>query len=152
VFNQLDFPISIYAATEKDIFRKPRIGMWTELLDDCDISPGDLDLPNSIFVGDAGGRLASGGKPKDFSCSDRYSLLPYFAPILGARHWPCCTCTDDTHRNFAANVGITFHTPEEYFLGEAPRPFETTFDPSKYVLGNAIAEGQSKQSRFWIIW
>ena len=74
VFAQLEIPISIYAATEKDIFRKPRIGMWKELLEDHDIHlPGDLDLEQSIFVGDAGGRQASGGKPKDFSCSDRYS-------------------------------------------------------------------------------
>jgi bifunctional polynucleotide phosphatase/kinase len=74
VFHQLDFPINIYAATEKDIYRKPRTGIWRELLEDYDIHlPGDLDLENSIFVGDAGGRDAGGGKPKDFSCSDRYS-------------------------------------------------------------------------------
>jgi bifunctional polynucleotide phosphatase/kinase len=71
VLNQLDMPISIYAATEKDIYRKPRLGMWTELLDDYDISSNDLDLKNSIFVGDAAGRHAEAGKPKDFSCSDR---------------------------------------------------------------------------------
>lgn len=72
VFSQLDLPISIYAATEKDIFRKPRMGMWKELLQDYDIRlPGDLDLGNSLMVGDAGGRTAGGGKQKDFSCSDR---------------------------------------------------------------------------------
>lgn len=75
VFQQLDFPISVYAATEKDIFRKPRIGIWNELLKDYDIHlPGDLDLLNSVFVGDAGGRDAAGGLQKDFSCSDRYVL------------------------------------------------------------------------------
>jgi bifunctional polynucleotide phosphatase/kinase len=74
VFNQLDLPVSIYAATEKDIFRKPRTGMWKELLEDYDIDPADLDLEHSIFVGDAGGRSAGGGKPKDFSCSDRYGI------------------------------------------------------------------------------
>jgi bifunctional polynucleotide phosphatase/kinase len=75
VLSQLDLPMSIYAATEKDIFRKPRSGMWKELLEDYDIHlPGDLDLEHSFFVGDAGGRTAGGGKPKDFSCSDRYSL------------------------------------------------------------------------------
>jgi bifunctional polynucleotide phosphatase/kinase len=74
VFNQLDIPISIYASTEKDIYRKPRTGIWTELIEDYDIHlPDDLDLANSIFVGDAGGRDASQGKPKDFSSSDRYS-------------------------------------------------------------------------------
>ena len=75
VFNKLDIPISVYAATEKDIYRKPRPGMWLELLKDNDIHlPGDLDLEKSIFVGDAGGRDAADGKPKDFSCSDRYDL------------------------------------------------------------------------------
>jgi bifunctional polynucleotide phosphatase/kinase len=48
--------------------------MWSELLEDYDIhNPDDIDLENSIFVGDAGGRKASDGKPKDFSCSDRYN-------------------------------------------------------------------------------
>lgn len=75
VFNQLDIPISIYAATEKDIYRKPRTGIWTELLDDDDIQP---DLEQCIFVGDAGGRHADGGKPKDFSCSDRYAVESRF--------------------------------------------------------------------------
>lgn len=71
-FNQLDFPISIYAATEKDIYRKPRSGMWDELLEDYGfLDSGELDLAESIFVGDAGGRIAGNGKPKDFSCSDR---------------------------------------------------------------------------------
>lgn len=73
VFSQLDLPVRIYAATEKDIFRKPRTGMWKELLEDYDIHlPGELDVEHSLFVGDAGGRTAEGGKPKDFSCSDRY--------------------------------------------------------------------------------
>lgn len=72
VLNQLDIPISIYAATEKDNYRKPRLGMWTELISDYGIhEPGDLELESSIFVGDAGGRHAANGKPKDFSCSDR---------------------------------------------------------------------------------
>ena len=71
VFGQLDIPISIYAATENDLYRKPRTGMWSELLDDHDILPGDLDLESSIFVGDAGGRHAVDGQPRDFSCSDR---------------------------------------------------------------------------------
>lgn len=76
VFNQLDLPISIYAATEKDVYRKPRTGMWAELLDDYDIQP---DLEQCIFVGDAGGRHAEGRKPKDFSCSDRYGVHFRFA-------------------------------------------------------------------------
>lgn len=57
---------------------------------------GPVDLDQSFYVGDAAGRPADGIHPKDFSCSDR---------------------------KFASNVGIKFYTPEEYFLGEAPRPF-----------------------------
>lgn len=72
VFNQLDRPISIYAATERDNYRKPRTGMWKELLEDHGFNSVDeLSLEKSIFVGDAGGRHAGNGKPKDFSCSDR---------------------------------------------------------------------------------
>jgi bifunctional polynucleotide phosphatase/kinase len=88
VFSQLDIPISVYAATEKDVFRKPRTGMWKELLEDYDIHlPGDLNLEDSIFIGDAGGRLAERGRPKDFSCSDRYGtplsflLIPLIARV-----------------------------------------------------------------------
>lgn len=39
----------------------------------------------------------------------------------------------DRIRNFAENVGITFKTPEEFFLEESPRPFTRTFDPSGYI-------------------
>lgn len=83
--------------------------MWKEVCDDYDILEADLDLENSFFIGDAGGRVASLGRgnggvaamAKDFSCSDR---------------------------NFAHNVGIPYQTPEEYFLGEKPRNFVRDFD------------------------
>jgi bifunctional polynucleotide phosphatase/kinase len=44
-------------------------------------------------------------------------------------------------RNFAENVGIQFHTPEEYFLHETPRPFTRTFEPSEYLEDPLAAEG-----------
>ena len=72
VFTQLDLPISVYAATNHDRYRKPRVGMWEELLEDYDLENAEtLDLDNSFFVGDAAGREASGGRTKDFSCGDR---------------------------------------------------------------------------------
>lgn len=72
VFKHLELPISLYAATNHDRYRKPRIGMWQELLEDHDLENADaVDLDNSIFVGDAAGRNASGGRAKDFSCGDR---------------------------------------------------------------------------------
>jgi bifunctional polynucleotide phosphatase/kinase len=73
VLNQLQLPITVYAATSRDEYRKPRIGMWSELLDDSDLdSIGSVDLEHSFFVGDAGGRAAiPGGAARDHSCSDR---------------------------------------------------------------------------------
>ena len=35
-------------------------------------------------------------------------------------------------RDFASNIGIPFHTPEEYFLREPTAPFQRSFDPQKY--------------------
>lgn len=118
VLSQLDLPTTVYAATGKDIFRKPRTGMWKELCEDYDLAEGDVDKEGSFFVGDAGGRMSvpasskSKAVAKDFSCSDR---------------------------NFAHNVGIKYETPEEFFLGEEPRQFQRDFELSSYPL----AEGAS---------
>ena len=72
VFSQLDFPISIYAGTSRDKFRKPRTGMWHELLEDNDLDVGEgIDLEDSIFVGDAAGRPARESIKQDHSSSDR---------------------------------------------------------------------------------
>lgn len=72
MLNQLDLPVSIYAATAKDRYRKPRPGMWEEFLDDYDLD-GETspDLANSFFVGDAAGRVASKGLKADHSAGDR---------------------------------------------------------------------------------
>ncbi|KAF3033731.1 hypothetical protein E8E11_003712 [Didymella keratinophila] len=116
VVSQLDLPVTAYAATGRDEYRKPRVGMWRELLDDLDLDIMEtVDLGNSFFVGDAGGREAVAGiTVKDHSCVDR---------------------------DFAANVGLPFHTPEEYFLEQPVQPFVRRFDPTAYV--NKVAESST---------
>jgi bifunctional polynucleotide phosphatase/kinase len=69
VMQQLDIPISVYAATLDDGYRKPRIGMWREFLDDYDFDVAGVDLSNSVFVGDAAGR------PNDHSQVDRLANI-----------------------------------------------------------------------------
>ena len=108
VLGALGLEVRVYAATERDGFRKPRVGMWEQLLRDLGVGGNEVDLEASRFVGDAGGRVEdkTKGRKKDHSCSDR---------------------------DFAANVGITFQTPEEFFLGEEVKPFTRPFEPAVYL-------------------
>lgn len=104
---QMELPMVVYAATAHDSHRKPRSGMWELMLHANGLSEADVDHERSNFVGDAAGRNGNGinGK-KDHSCSDR---------------------------DFAANVGIPFQTPEEFFLGEAAKHFVRPFEPGAYL-------------------
>lgn len=36
-------------------------------------------------------------------------------------------------RDLAANIGLKFYTPEEYFLREDPEPFQRLFEPARYL-------------------
>ena len=38
-----------------------------------------------------------------------------------------------SRRDFAANVGIQFKTPEEYFRDEPEQPFSRSFEPALYL-------------------
>jgi len=116
VLTQLDLPMGIYAATVHDKYRKPRIDMWAQMLDDHNLTHEDIDLGNSVFVGDAGGRVPNGKLRKDFSSSDR---------------------------DFADNVGIKYQSPEEFFLNEEPRAFLRDFDPAQYL---ASSEAQQLEN------
>jgi len=74
VLGQLDMPVTVFAATERDQYRKPRTGMWQELIEYYDLDEDGPDMEASMFVGDAGGRHGDldSKTNADFACSDRY--------------------------------------------------------------------------------
>lgn len=80
--------------------------MW-ELLENSANDGVQIDRSTSFYVGDAAGRY--NGKPKDHSCADRL---------------------------FAANLGLKFYTPEEFFLGKKPVEYVLPeFDPKLLFKG-----------------
>ncbi|KAM6959280.1 bifunctional polynucleotide phosphatase/kinase [Aplochiton taeniatus] len=107
ILKTLKLPVQVFVSTGPGIYRKPVMGMWNHL---CEKANEGLtvDRKQSLYVGDAAGRpvnWAPGKKKKDFSCSDRL---------------------------FALNIGLPFHTPEEYFLGWKSAPYSLPeFDPRK---------------------
>ncbi|XP_052070395.1 bifunctional polynucleotide phosphatase/kinase-like [Mytilus californianus] len=108
IIKEAGVPIYVFACTGTNHFRKPSTMMWEHFVKYCNkgIKP---DKSKCFYVGDAAGRAKewSPGKPKDFSCSDRM---------------------------FAANVGIDFYTPEEYFLKEPAAPFQwRSMDPNTFL-------------------
>jgi DNA 3'-phosphatase len=81
-----EIPLRVLAGTSMvDIYRKPNIGMY-QVVEKLYKEQGfEIDKENSIFVGDAAGRVAGGGRRKDHS---------------------------NTDYQFAINAGLRFVTPE----------------------------------------
>uniref|UniRef100_A0A671SCT0 Bifunctional polynucleotide phosphatase/kinase-like n=1 Tax=Sinocyclocheilus anshuiensis TaxID=1608454 RepID=A0A671SCT0_9TELE len=104
ILQTLQLPIQVFASTAPGIYRKPVVGMWEHLCEKVN----HYCVMFFLACTDAAGRPANwalGKKKKDFSCSDRL---------------------------FALNIGLQFHTPEEYFLGWKPAQFSLPeFDPRK---------------------
>ncbi|XP_064159822.1 bifunctional polynucleotide phosphatase/kinase isoform X1 [Anguilla rostrata] len=105
VLTTLKLPVQVFVATGPGLYRKPVVGMWEHLCEKANDGV-TVDKSQSFYVGDAAGRPANwapGKKKKDFSCSDRL---------------------------FALNIGLPFHTPEEFFLGWKSAPYSLpAFDP-----------------------
>ncbi|KAL1129744.1 hypothetical protein AAG570_012688 [Ranatra chinensis] len=107
IVKELNIPVEVYLSTRSSIYRKPAPGMWNALLHK---KGGNISLKESFYVGDAAGRCEkwAPGRRKDFSNSDRL---------------------------FAENIGLQFFTPEEYFFGNPPAPFDLPkFIPSAIPL------------------
>ncbi|KAJ9656194.1 DNA kinase/phosphatase Pnk1 [Neophaeococcomyces mojaviensis] len=117
ILRQLNCPVSIYAATGNDKYRKPRTGMWEQLKDEHDLDEENaIDMENSFYVGDAAGREQTDQRRKDHATSDR---------------------------DLAANIGIKFQTPEEFFLGLETEPYLHSFEPRE-ILESALSSQQPK--------
>ncbi|XP_045160646.2 bifunctional polynucleotide phosphatase/kinase-like [Mercenaria mercenaria] len=121
IIKALDIPVLAFVCTGENQYRKPSTMMWEYWESKCNQGV-KVDRSKCLYVGDAAGRAKewAPGKPKDFSCSDR---------------------------KFAANLGVKFQTPEEFFLGESPAKFAwQTIDPTT-VLGKVAAEKKEYHSK-----
>ncbi|GFS01631.1 bifunctional polynucleotide phosphatase/kinase [Elysia marginata] len=113
IISKLNIPVFVFASTGTNHFRKPYAAMWTFFKDHCNKGV-KVDDSKSFYVGDAAGRAKNWApnKPKDFSCSDRM---------------------------FAANIGIKFETPEEFFLGEKAASFDWgSLNPCAFLKKNPV--------------
>jgi len=94
ITSKLSVPVQVFVSPKQSIYRKPATGMWNYLVNQANDGIA-VDMSSSFYCGDAAGREAkwAPGKKKDHSSADRF---------------------------MAENLGLTFYTPEEYFLAQRP--------------------------------
>ncbi len=115
----LNVPLQAFVASAKDVYRKPSTGMWARFVrsHNAGVQP---DLSLCTFVGDAAGR---------------------------ARGWNGLPTTKRDHsladRNFAHNVGLTFATPEPFFLGHREAPLTRALDVASFETAFVAESGDS---------
>lgn len=110
----------VYVAKNYDLYRKPNLGMWEQMKIDL-LNEFNLDKirisKKSFFCGDAAGRKsASTFKKKLYPSSNKGDFT-------------------DSDRKFALNIGITFLTPEDFFMEDPPEmPYELLgINPSELI-------------------
>lgn len=75
------------------------------------------------------------------------SKCMYIGDAAGRKH--DFSCSD---RKFAINIGIKFQTPEEFFLGNDPQPFELIgFNPREYKVPEVVTVTPSKTQELIIM-
>lgn len=115
IIAKLQTPVQVFIATSDGYYRKPLPGMW-EHLEEHKNENIKINRIQSFYVGDAAGRPEVGKgatkRRKDHSLADRL---------------------------YAHNLGVTFYTPEENFLGARKEDwtrleFEPAIDNDKVPL------------------
>lgn len=121
IIKELDIPVLAFICTGENQYRKPSTLMWEHWESKCNQGV-KVDRSKCLYVGDAAGRAKewAPGKPKDFSCSDR---------------------------KFAANVGVKFYTPEEFFLNKSPAKFDWLNVDPKTFLAKAATDKKEYHSK-----
>eukprot|EP00959_Pyramimonas_sp_CCMP1952_P452323 9466374-Pyramimonas_sp.AAC.1 len=113
---EVGVPMEAFCAPQKDEFRKPDTGMWTYLVSSTkgDIEPMAAD---SIYVGDAAGQpngcdshsvYTQCTRTRSFGDDDVLTKSSCIYPGRPNDHSDC-------DKEFAANVGLRFYLPEEFF-------------------------------------
>lgn len=98
---------SFFISKLDDYCRKPNIGMWSLLEENISI-----DYKKSFFCGDAAGRIKPSKIKKQIHKTSKTGDF------------------SDSDRKFALNIGITFYTPDFYYLGIDNEDFNLSgYDP-----------------------